>query len=126
MQQISNYSATEGGVYGLTRALAIEGRQHGILVNALLPSAAMTIAAKEPVPGYNERLPQPLRELLQPRRTTESVAPMLAFLPSRARELTGETLSASCGRYAVPFDLFDDYAAIGAKLDAAARSPSPS
>ena len=44
MQGESNYAAAKAGVYGLCKALACEGREHGICVNAVLPMAATTIS----------------------------------------------------------------------------------
>ncbi len=99
MQALANYAAAKGGVYGLARALAFEGRDHGINVNVLLPGAATTIAG-DPIPGYERYFREELRDVVGPRRTPESVAPMVAYLVSRECELTGETFSAVAGRYA--------------------------
>ncbi len=100
MAGIANYSAAKGGVYGLGRALAFEGREHRIQVNVLLPGAATTIAAGPPIPGYDAHFRPELREAIAPRRTPESVAPMVEYLASRECSLTGETFSAVAGRYA--------------------------
>jgi NAD(P)-dependent dehydrogenase (short-subunit alcohol dehydrogenase family) len=100
MQAMANYSAAKGGVYGLARALAFEGRRHGILVNTLLPGAATTIAANSPIPEYADHVDPEIMSRLQPRRTPESVAPMATYLASEACQLTGETFSAVAGRYA--------------------------
>lgn len=101
MHALANYAAAKGGVYGLARALAFEGREHGILVNTLLPGAATTIAATSPIPDYAKHFPDPrLADALGPRRTAESVAPMATFLASDACTFTGETYSAVAGRYA--------------------------
>ena len=45
MQGESNYAAAKAGVYGLVKALAFEGREHGIGVNAVLPHATTTMTA---------------------------------------------------------------------------------
>ena len=76
-----NYAAAKGGVYGLMKALAAEGAEHGILVNAVLPMASTLIAVDRPVPGYEERYPAGIAEALAPRRTTDAVAPMVAIWP---------------------------------------------
>jgi NAD(P)-dependent dehydrogenase (short-subunit alcohol dehydrogenase family) len=99
MQALSNYAAAKGGVYGLARALAFEGRDHGIAVNVLLPGASTTIAGG-PIPDYERHFRKELREAISPRRTPESVAPMVAYLVSRECDVTGETFSAVAGRYA--------------------------
>lgn len=99
MQHLSNYAAAKGGVYGLARALAFEGRDHGISVNVLLPGAITTIIAG-PIPDSERYFRAELREAIGPRRTAESVAPMVAYLVSRECAVTGETFSAVAGRYA--------------------------
>lgn len=96
----ANYSAAKGGVYGLGRALALEGRPHGILVNILLPGGATSITAASPVPGYAENVRAQLREVIGARRHPEAVAPMVTYLLSEQCTLSGETLSAVAGRYA--------------------------
>jgi NAD(P)-dependent dehydrogenase (short-subunit alcohol dehydrogenase family) len=100
MQAMANYSAAKGGVYGLARALAFEGRRHGILVNTLLPGAATTIAAGSPIPEYADHIDPAVMAQLAPRRTPASVAPMTTYLASEACTSTGETFSAVAGRFA--------------------------
>jgi NAD(P)-dependent dehydrogenase (short-subunit alcohol dehydrogenase family) len=100
MQGLANYAAAKGAVYALGRALAVEGRELGILVNNVLPGAATEIAAGSPVPGYEQSFRKELRDVFSPRRAAESVAPLVTYLASRACEVTGETYSAVAGRYA--------------------------
>jgi NAD(P)-dependent dehydrogenase (short-subunit alcohol dehydrogenase family) len=99
----SNYAAAKAGVYGLCRALACEGRDHGICVNAVLPMAATTISAEDPVPGHADRYPPGLREALAPRRQAEAVAPLVVYLASAACAVNGEAFAAGFGRYARVF-----------------------
>jgi NAD(P)-dependent dehydrogenase (short-subunit alcohol dehydrogenase family) len=99
----SNYAAAKGGVYGLTKALAFEGGLHGIVVNALLPMASTLIAVDDPVPDYEKFYPAHLAEALRPRRTTDAVVPMAAYLASRACTVNGEAYSAGFGRFARVF-----------------------
>ena len=103
MQGEANYAAAKAGVYGLGKALASEGEPHGIRVNTVLPMASTTIASDDPVPGHAERYPEGVAEVLKPRRLTEAVAPLVAYLCSRECELTGEAFSAGFGRYARVF-----------------------
>ncbi len=103
MQGLANYSAAKGGVYGLGRALAVEGREHGILVNILLPGAATAIAAGSPVPDYEKSFRKELREVFSPRRAAEAVAPLVTYLASSSCTVTGETYSAVAGRFARAF-----------------------
>ena len=99
MQVISNYAAAKGGVYGLGRALAFEGRELGINVNVLLPGAATTIGGA-PIPGYERYFRAELREVIGPRRAAEAVAPIVSYLSSAECTVTGETFSAVAGRFA--------------------------
>jgi len=103
MQGESNYAAAKAGVYGLCKALAAEGRDDGIMVNTVMPMAATTISAGDPVPGHAERYPAGLREALRPRRHAESVAPLIVYLASEACAVTGEAYAAGFGRYARVF-----------------------
>ena len=103
MQGESNYAASKGGVYGLTKALAVEGREHGIFVNALLPMANTAMGADDPVPGHAERYPAWVGEAMRPRRTTTAVSPMVALLASRAWDRSGEAYSVGFGRFARVF-----------------------
>jgi NAD(P)-dependent dehydrogenase (short-subunit alcohol dehydrogenase family) len=100
----ANYAAAKAGLYGLCKALSWEGQEHGILVNALLPFAETTIAAADPVPGLVEAFPKGLLEGLSARgRPPEAVAPMVAYLVSRACTVTGEAFCAGMGHFARVF-----------------------
>ncbi|WP_073364887.1 SDR family NAD(P)-dependent oxidoreductase [Rhodococcus jostii] len=102
----SNYCAAKGGVFGLTRALAVEGADHGIGVNLVLPFASTTISASNPIPGISvqrERYGGSYDGRLAERRTVDSVAPLVAYLGSPECSLSGEVFSACAGRYARVF-----------------------
>lgn len=83
-----SYAAAKGGVFGLTRSLAVAGKPHGILVNAIAP-AAMTRMA-DPNAG------DPAGEPLDPARA----APMAAYLAHEACQSSGEVFTAGAGRFA--------------------------
>jgi NAD(P)-dependent dehydrogenase (short-subunit alcohol dehydrogenase family) len=99
----SNYAAAKAGVYGLCRALACEGREHGIAVNAVMPMAATTISASDPIPGHADRYPAEARTVLVPRRQTEAVAPLVVYLISPECPWNGEVYAAGFWRYARVF-----------------------
>ncbi|BCQ10084.1 short-chain dehydrogenase [Mycobacterium heckeshornense] len=91
----AHYAAAKAGLVGLTNVIAIEGAQHGILANAVLPfgfSRMVTETVGDP---------KILEELgflkaIQP----ELVVPIVVFLASRACELSHHNFSACAGRFA--------------------------
>jgi NAD(P)-dependent dehydrogenase (short-subunit alcohol dehydrogenase family) len=103
MQGNANYAAAKGGVYGLMKALAFEGRAHGIAVNALLPHAATDISENDPVPNFRDHQKAGIGEAMLERRIVEAVAPMVAWLCSPACSVSGEAFAAGCGRFARVF-----------------------
>lgn len=96
-----NYSAAKAGDLGFTKALAQEGAQKGITVNAICPGyigTEMVLAVPEKV--LNERIiPQiPVGRLGQP----EEIARCVVFLTSDdAGFITGSTLTANGGQFVV-------------------------
>jgi NAD(P)-dependent dehydrogenase (short-subunit alcohol dehydrogenase family) len=114
----ANYAAAKAAVYGLTKALAFEGRDHGIQVNAVLPHANTEIRNHDPAMASDpERAAaeqrwaaqhgghfQPgLREALRSARLPEAVSPLVAYLASEACAYSGEAYAAGCGRFARVF-----------------------
>jgi NAD(P)-dependent dehydrogenase (short-subunit alcohol dehydrogenase family) len=103
MQGESNYAAAKAGVYGLAKALAFEGREHGVLVNVLLPMAETRIETAQPVPDYDRHYPADVRRALAPHRDVRSVVPFVTYLASRACTVSGEAFSVGFGRFARVF-----------------------
>jgi NAD(P)-dependent dehydrogenase (short-subunit alcohol dehydrogenase family) len=103
MQAECNYAAAKAGVYGLAKALAFEGREHGIRVNALLPMAGTRIETAQPVPDYERHYPADVRDALAPLRHVRSVTPFVVYLASPACAVTGEAFSVGFGRFARVF-----------------------
>jgi len=103
----ANYGAAKGGLMGLGRVLALEGYEHGINVNCILPMAATTIADNSPIPDFWHHaarwLPDGPPTGLAARRERELVAALVVFLCSRECDLTGEAYSVCGGRYARVF-----------------------
>lgn len=76
------YAASKAGVAALTRSLAAELRNDGILVNAIVPSIIDTPANREAMPGADfARWPRP-----------EEIAETTAFLASPTNTLTSGAL----------------------------------
>jgi NAD(P)-dependent dehydrogenase (short-subunit alcohol dehydrogenase family) len=90
MGQATAYAAAKMGIFGLTRSLAIEGEEHGVLVNALAPIAETRMARGVYGP-------------LAPKLTPELVSAVLALLAHEECPVTGRVLSAGGGRVAELF-----------------------
>ena len=103
----SGYCASKAGLLGLTRSLAEEYSNDGILVNALCPGWVDTEMAQEGLQGfadtlkisredaYKEAMKQvPLGKMSKP----EEVAQLVAYLVSKEQtSLTGQTLDINNG-----------------------------
>jgi NAD(P)-dependent dehydrogenase (short-subunit alcohol dehydrogenase family) len=95
----AHYAAAKAGTLGLANVVAIEGAEHGILANCVLPFGYSRMVyeivgdrdAIEPEPGF--------LHAIEP----ELVVPMVTYLASRECELTHHNFSACAGRYARAF-----------------------
>ena len=94
----AHYAAAKAGLLGLTNVIAIEGAQHGILANTVLPfgySRMVTETVNDPklleASGF--------LKAIQP----ELVVPIVVFLASRACEFSHHNYSAGAGRFARVF-----------------------
>jgi NAD(P)-dependent dehydrogenase (short-subunit alcohol dehydrogenase family) len=92
----TNYAAAKAAMLGLSRALSLEGEEHGIKSNCILPVAPF--GERDPVP---ETLSQQLGSSGLPPEDTgpDHVAPMVAYLASRDCAVTGEAFSAGGRRF---------------------------
>ena len=95
----AHYAAAKAGTLGLANVIAIEGAEHGILANCVLPFGYSrmvfeTVGDRDQVevePGF--------LHAIEP----ELVVPMVVYLASRACELTHHNFSACAGRFARVF-----------------------
>lgn len=95
----AHYAAAKAGIAGLANVIAIEGAEHGIIANCVLPFGYSrmvfeTIGSREqvePDPGF--------LHAIEP----ELVVPMVVYLASRGCELTHHNFSACAGRFARVF-----------------------
>jgi NAD(P)-dependent dehydrogenase (short-subunit alcohol dehydrogenase family) len=96
----TNYAAAKAGVLGLGRALSIEGAEHGIKANCILPVAPFGDRGPVPATLTNQLQASGLSpEVAGP----EQVAPMVVWLASSACSVTGEAFSAGGGRFGRAF-----------------------
>jgi NAD(P)-dependent dehydrogenase (short-subunit alcohol dehydrogenase family) len=93
----ASYSGAKGGVFSLTRALALDGRRFGLRVNAVAPRGNTRMSSPEAMSRFYDQPPEafqnPFMDMLQP----EFVSPAVAFLAHQSCHLTGETLISGGG-----------------------------
>jgi NAD(P)-dependent dehydrogenase (short-subunit alcohol dehydrogenase family) len=97
----AHYAAAKAGIVGLTNVIAIEGAQHGILANSVLPF------------GFSRMVSETVAAVDDPRRLEQSgflkaiqpelVVPLVVFLASRACQQSHHNYSACAGRFARVF-----------------------
>ena len=92
----TNYAAAKAGMLGLARALSLEGAEHGIKTNCILPVAPFR--KRGPVPAA---LAEQLNKAgLAPEHAgPELVAPMVVYLASAACTVSVEAFSAGGNRF---------------------------
>jgi hypothetical protein len=95
----AHYAAAKGGLLGLTNVIAVEGAEHGILANTVLPFGYSRMVS-ETVPDPERLLAESaFLRAIEP----ELVVPMVVFLASRTCNLSHQNYSAGAGRYARVF-----------------------
>jgi NAD(P)-dependent dehydrogenase (short-subunit alcohol dehydrogenase family) len=92
----SNYAAAKAGMLGLAKALSLEGAEHGIMTNCILPIAPFRKRGDVPA-ALTEHLNH--AGLSPEEAGPELVAPMVAYLASAACTVSGEAFSAGGGRF---------------------------
>jgi NAD(P)-dependent dehydrogenase (short-subunit alcohol dehydrogenase family) len=94
----AHYAAAKAGLVGLTNVIAIEGAQHGILANTVLPFGFSRMVSE--TVGDPKALEETgFLKVIQP----ELVVPIVVFLASRACELSHQNYSACAGRFSRVF-----------------------
>jgi NAD(P)-dependent dehydrogenase (short-subunit alcohol dehydrogenase family) len=94
----AHYAAAKAGLVGLTNVIAIEGAEHGILANAVLPFGFSRMVTE--TVGDPKALEETgFLKVIKP----ELVVPVVVFLASRACDFTHRNYSACAGRFARVF-----------------------
>lgn len=94
----SHYAAAKAGLMGLSNVIAIEGAEHGILSNTVLPFGFSRMVTE--IVGDPKALEEiGFLELIKP----ELVVPMVIYLSSRACDFSHQNFSACAGRFARVF-----------------------
>lgn len=96
--QEAHYAAAKAGTFGLANVVAIEGEEHGIKANCVLPFGFSRMVT-ETVGGDEAAAQIPFLQIIDPKL----VVPMVVFLASRACTLSHHNYSAGAGRYARVF-----------------------
>jgi NAD(P)-dependent dehydrogenase (short-subunit alcohol dehydrogenase family) len=88
---LAEYGPAKGGVFALTRSLALEGLEHGIRVNAIAPQGSTRMLHAS---GLSPELRERLDKIMKP----DLVAPGALYLGHEACILNGEALAVSGGK----------------------------
>jgi NAD(P)-dependent dehydrogenase (short-subunit alcohol dehydrogenase family) len=94
----AHYAAAKMGLVGLSNIIALEGADHGICSNTVLPTGFSRMVS-ETVTDAKALEESGLENLIKP----EKVVPMVTFLASSACELSHQNYSACAGRYSRAF-----------------------
>jgi NAD(P)-dependent dehydrogenase (short-subunit alcohol dehydrogenase family) len=94
----AHYAAAKAGLVGLTNVIALEGAEHSILANTVLPFGFSRMVT-ETVGDPKALAEMGFLNVIKP----ELVVPIVIFLASRACEFTHRNYSACAGRFARVF-----------------------
>jgi NAD(P)-dependent dehydrogenase (short-subunit alcohol dehydrogenase family) len=93
----AHYAAAKAGTLGLANVISIEGADHGILANTVLPFGYSRMVAE--TLGDDEDAVRGLIDAIRP----ELVVPIVAYLASDSCTVTHQAYSAFAGRFARAF-----------------------
>lgn len=95
----ASYSGAKGGVFSLTRALALDGRRFGLRANAVSPRGNTRMSAPEVMSYFYDAPEDSFRTPFMEQMRPEYVSAAVAYLAHESCPLNGETLI--CGGLSV-------------------------
>ncbi len=99
----ANYGAAKAGLVGLCNVLSLEGKRHGILVNAVLPVGSTRLGGAPEASDTSLEAEQARAAANAARMGPSWIAPLVAYLASARCDRTHRYYSAIKGRYAEAF-----------------------
>jgi NAD(P)-dependent dehydrogenase (short-subunit alcohol dehydrogenase family) len=93
-----SYAAAKGAVFGLTRGLALDGRRHGVRVNAVAPRGTTRAHDPRVLASVFEQPEESFAHEFFSAMRPELVAPVVAYLAHESCTLDGEVLVAGAGQ----------------------------
>lgn len=93
----AHYPTSKAGLVGMTRALARELSNDGILVNALLPGAIETEVPRETVSDELKKRIIAAQSIKRPQEMDDLVGPLLFFSSQACQFVTGQCMSVDGG-----------------------------
>jgi NAD(P)-dependent dehydrogenase (short-subunit alcohol dehydrogenase family) len=99
----ANYGAAKAGIIGLCNVLALEGADHGIFANAVMPVASTRLAGAPEAADRSEAAHAHRASAYENRMAPEWVTPLVVYLASDVCDRTHRYYSAVRGRFAEVF-----------------------
>ena len=93
-----SYAAAKGAVFGLTRGMALDGRRHGVHVNAVAPRGTTRAHDPKVLASVFEQPEESFALEFFTAMRPALVAPVVAFLAHQRCALDGEVLVAGAGQ----------------------------
>lgn len=90
-KNLAGYAVSKAGLIGLSNAIALEGAEHGVLCNAIVPAAITRLSEGIDTSSFPATM------------VPEEVAPFVAWLVHEDCKATGEVFVALAGRVAKAF-----------------------
>jgi NAD(P)-dependent dehydrogenase (short-subunit alcohol dehydrogenase family) len=99
----ANYGSAKAGLVGLCNVMALEGAEHGIVANAILPVGSTRLGGAPDASDTGAAAEEHRARAMATRMAPEWIVPMVVYLASEECERTHRYYSAVRGRYAEVF-----------------------